>query len=310
MRRILSIVLLLTLLMLSSVLAQSVRAEEIPCVIDSRSSPLYQQCRYEGAACRMELKDKKGNTWTVEGTCQTIRGVVGSVAYTVCLCIETKKEGIRLDAGRTKWVLTSGSLIPVTGNQFAFALNSSEPNVALNWFNKHTVFDAEHRPILNFEAIPAPDLSGNLLMEWGNITDPQAIEVRIRSYNYSLKTMEFGVVDFHLTSTNAYATYNSSSGWLTMLDPYADGMTCRRMEMNGGTFSSVATFTGNISDSQMDLLQKSASLVSSEGVGGIYTPVDKLGILAPYFGLVSSILFATVAVAIYVRHFKPRKDKR
>jgi len=45
-------------------------------------------------------------------------------------------------------------------------------------------------------------------------------------------------------------------------------------------------------------------------VGGILVPVDKFGLLAPYFGLASTILIATVATAIYVKRVKHRKEKQ
>jgi len=45
-------------------------------------------------------------------------------------------------------------------------------------------------------------------------------------------------------------------------------------------------------------------------VGGFVVPVDKFGLLAPYIGLASTILAATVATAIYVKRVKPRKEKQ
>jgi len=45
-------------------------------------------------------------------------------------------------------------------------------------------------------------------------------------------------------------------------------------------------------------------------VGGIWIPVDKLGLLAPYIGLASIILVATAATAIYAKRVKRRKEKQ
>jgi hypothetical protein len=49
-------------------------------------------------------------------------------------------------------------------------------------------------------------------------------------------------------------------------------------------------------------------------VGGIAVPidisVDKFGLLAPYIGLASTILVATVATAVYVKRVKHRKEKQ
>ena len=44
-------------------------------------------------------------------------------------------------------------------------------------------------------------------------------------------------------------------------------------------------------------------------VGGIWVPVDKFALLAPYIGLVSTIVAATVATAIYAKRVKRRKEK-
>jgi len=45
-------------------------------------------------------------------------------------------------------------------------------------------------------------------------------------------------------------------------------------------------------------------------VGGVWVPVDKFGLLAPYIGLASTILVATAATAIYVKRVKRRKEKQ
>ena len=50
--------------------------------------------------------------------------------------------------------------------------------------------------------------------------------------------------------------------------------------------------------------------VTSPAVGGIWVPVDKLGLLAPYIGLASTIVVATVATAIYAKRVKRRKKKQ
>jgi len=42
-------------------------------------------------------------------------------------------------------------------------------------------------------------------------------------------------------------------------------------------------------------------------VGGVWIPVDKFGLLAPYIGLASTILVATAATAIYVKRARRRK---
>lgn len=45
-------------------------------------------------------------------------------------------------------------------------------------------------------------------------------------------------------------------------------------------------------------------------VGGVWVPVDTLGLLAPYIGLASTILVATATTAIYVKRFRRKEEKR
>jgi len=44
--------------------------------------------------------------------------------------------------------------------------------------------------------------------------------------------------------------------------------------------------------------------------GGVVVSVDKFGLLAPYIALASTIVVATAATAIYVKHVKRRKEKQ
>ena len=52
-------------------------------------------------------------------------------------------------------------------------------------------------------------------------------------------------------------------------------------------------------------------LVSTEAkVGGSLAPIDRLVVLAPYIGLASTVLVATVASVIYVKRVRRRKEKQ
>ena len=44
-------------------------------------------------------------------------------------------------------------------------------------------------------------------------------------------------------------------------------------------------------------------------VGGVWVPIDKFGLLAPYIGLASTIVVATAATVVYVKRVKGRKEK-
>lgn len=55
--------------------------------------------------------------------------------------------------------------------------------------------------------------------------------------------------------------------------------------------------------------QEGGYIGPEDGFGGIVIPVDKFGLLAPYIGLTSTIIVATVATAIYFKRVKRRKEK-
>lgn len=91
---------------------------------------------------------------------------------------------------------------------------------------------------------------------------------------------------------------------------------------SGGNYWSGHICTGNPSDGSQPYEIKENNvdrypfqdpngwLPPSEAVGGIWLPVDKFGLLAPYIGLASTIVVATVATAIYVKRVKRRKEKQ
>jgi hypothetical protein len=48
----------------------------------------------------------------------------------------------------------------------------------------------------------------------------------------------------------------------------------------------------------------------SESVGGIVIPINSFDLLAPYIGFASTILAATVTMAVYVKRVRRRKEKQ
>jgi len=51
-------------------------------------------------------------------------------------------------------------------------------------------------------------------------------------------------------------------------------------------------------------------IVVFSSVGGVAIPIDRFGLLAPYFGLAATIIAVTAATTIYVKHVKRRKEKQ
>lgn len=77
------------------------------------------------------------------------------------------------------------------------------------------------------------------------------------------------------------------------------------------------TYTGYITAGQIlatEAIISEGEMTSEQPVplpvGGIYIPVDKLALLAPYIALTSIILVAIAATAIYFKHAKRRKKKQ
>jgi hypothetical protein len=64
-----------------------------------------------------------------------------------------------------------------------------------------------------------------------------------------------------------------------------------------------------VSDTYMSSGALPTAIIEGGGVGGIVVPVDKLGLLAPYIGLASTILVGAVATAVYVKRVKRRKER-
>ena len=87
------------------------------------------------------------------------------------------------------------------------------------------------------------------------------------------------------------------------MDPSSDTTSLPTGHIANQTHIAVAEGSGNTPG-------ESAAYTSKPAVGGIWIPVDKFGLLAPYIGVASTILVATVATAIYVKRVKRRKEKR
>jgi len=96
-----------------------------------------------------------------------------------------------------------------------------------------------------------------------------------------------------------------------------------KASVGGGTAQPMGTYSPqNFEIIKKGVRRTTTSAISVDGtsfsvsvtpfveVGGFVVPVDKFGLLAPYFGLASTILVATVATSIYVKHIKRRKEKQ
>ena len=128
-------------------------------------------------------------------------------------------------------------------------------------------------------------------------------------------------VSFTKRSTVIYVQYHSSDDNDHNTDIYVDGVLVARIEtyMRGDWYVEIrgllytkhtvkvhASDTPPVGDNDVWYF----GIPALSPVGGIAIPIDKLGLLAPYIGLASTIVVATVVTAIYAKRVKRRKEKQ
>lgn len=116
----------------------------------------------------------------------------------------------------------------------------------------------------------------------------------------------------------------SNTVGLQVLDPDNNVVVSRTLQTNatGGyslTFSlpvdaKKGTYTVQVSSTYDGVTATNSTsftyTVASPSVGGIWLPIDKFALLAPYIGLALAVLAATVASAVYVKRVKRREEKQ
>lgn len=143
----------------------------------------------------------------------------------------------------------------------------------------------------------------------------------------SSASVEMKVVDKNTTETLYYAnasatnyifsaTQNWASNWSTMNVTHgpADATECRaRIEPTNITIPVVEghEIEGNLTATTQSEVANAEAMIQAgpipSFVGGVQIPVDKFAVTAPYVGIVSMVLAATVATTFYVKRVKRRK---
>lgn len=130
---------------------------------------------------------------------------------------------------------------------------------------------------------------------------------------FSLKNIELGSIDVTLT-----VDVNPIE-WTAVLDLYsfpllADAVQLVTLTINSPTTADVGEIgTVDVTvykDGELWTHYIYTYTVLSKRVGGFAIPVDKSGLLAPYIGLVSTIIIAAVVATVYVRRVRPKKEKQ
>jgi hypothetical protein len=117
-----------------------------------------------------------------------------------------------------------------------------------------------------------------------------------------------GTIDLSLVNPPPYATYTINPSQVTFSIPNTYMLAIITIFPNELTPKGEYDVIIRGSGSQFD--RRFTAIVDLEGVGGILVPVDKFGLLAPYIGLASTILIATVATTICTKRVKRRKEKQ
>jgi len=140
-----------------------------------------------------------------------------------------------------------------------------------------------------------------ILSSEGGTTNPSAGEYM---YPYGTKGGTQGDLVFPTLIYEKFAEVSASP---------SNGYKFDHWELDGGNYGepyggSNPTYVDMITDHTLHAVFVLSG--PSPGVGGIVVPVDKFGLLAPYIGLASTIMVASVAAAICVKRVKRRKEKQ
>jgi hypothetical protein len=131
------------------------------------------------------------------------------------------------------------------------------------------------------------DSSGNVGMWYSSLALDSGDKPHITYYDYDHNTLKYA--------------YSSSPWNIETVDSTGDV----------GKYNSLALDNANEAYiSYYGSLKCATTKYIPAAVGGFWSPVNKLGLLAPYIGLASTILVAAVATAVYVKRVKRRKEKQ
>ncbi|MDH5779260.1 MAG: S8 family peptidase [Candidatus Bathyarchaeota archaeon] len=201
---------------------------------------------------------------------------------------------------------------------------------ALIWGSNPSLTNEQVRQRLQDTAEDLPNLGPN--EEGYGLVDAEAAVTQDRavlSVTPSTNTVTCGCLTINVqlkneadftdrfTVTTYYDTKTISTQWVTVASGATKTLTFGWCPTKIGTFKIKAKATiGNCEHDTSDNTREDGYVaVIGTGpcvvgvVGGYSIPVDKLALLAPYIGLASTIVVATVATVIYVKRVKHRKEK-
>jgi len=150
------------------------------------------------------------------------------------------------------------------------------------------------------------------------------LNITVKTSKPSYQVGEYITIQGSLTY-NGLSVQSNTVG-LQVLDPGNNVVVSRTLQTNatGGyslTFglpagARIGTYTVQVSSTYNGVTATNSTsftyiyTAASSSVGGIAVRFDMLSLLAPYIGLIATILTATVASIVYVKRAKHRKEKQ
>jgi hypothetical protein len=160
--------------------------------------------------------------------------------------------------------------------------------------------------------VPSSDANGHPFKQWSTGSTSTTITVSSGTYTAYYQA---AVTYYSLTiSTSTGGTTNPSPGTYSYQAGTVVSVTAipnanyklDHWELDGNNIGSANPISITMNTNH----NLHAVFIYSPGVGGIVIPVDKFALLAPYIGLTSTIIVATVATVIYVKRVKRGKEKQ
>ena len=159
--------------------------------------------------------------------------------------------------------------------------------------------------------VPSTDANGHPFKQWS--TGETSTTVTVASsgtytayyqakYILTITTATGGTTN---PSPGAYTYWDGTSVSVTALS-YADYKFDHWILDSSSSYFNPISVTMNTNHNLQPVFKYSPT----SPVGGLMVLIDKLGLLAPYICLASTIIVATVAIAIYVKRVKHRREKQ
>jgi len=177
---------------------------------------------------------------------------------------------------------------------------------------------AEQELLLAWEALSRENVSeayGHFYFSWKHSWNAMVFADEIPPYIHILSNKISAAIGEQIIF-NSYGSYDIAGPctyqWMSSYSwDYGDGsadwgIKTQHAYAQSGTY----VVTLRVTDRSGNTKTSSLAITVGGGVGGIWVPVDKFGLLAPYLAYASTILVAAVVAAVCVKRVKRRKENQ